>query len=101
MAGKAKPLELIDFVVCIDIPLEIAFARTIRRAALTVPENAGVPTLLENLINFVDEYLSVGRDTYEVVNKNVMRECDLVVDGTNNVDFLVNEIVSVLQPMGR
>jgi hypothetical protein len=68
---------------------------------VTAPENVGVPTLLENLIKFVDEYLSVGRDTYEIVNKNVMRECDLVVDGTNDVDFLVNEIVGVLQPMWR
>jgi dephospho-CoA kinase len=44
--GRNTMTGLIDFVVCIDIPPEIAFARTIKRAALTVPENVEVPILL-------------------------------------------------------
>lgn len=90
---------LIDYVVCIDIPLEIAFARTVKRAALAVPKNVEISLLLKNLVEFVDQYISVGRDTYALVNKNVMQECDLIVDGTKDAEILANEIVGVIQTL--
>jgi hypothetical protein len=67
--------------------LEIAFARTVKRAALAVPENVE---------DFVDQYLAVSRDSYALVNENVKRDCNIIVDGTKDIESLANEIVSVL-----
>ncbi|MBP1996524.1 hypothetical protein [Paenibacillus eucommiae] len=88
--------SFIDYVVCIDIPLEIAFARTVKRAAIAAPINVEVNKLLENIVEFVDQYLTVGRDTYAIVNKNVMQNSDLIVDGIKAIDVLADEIVNRL-----
>jgi uridine kinase len=95
--GRVSISGLIDFVVCIDIPLEIAFARTIKRAAATVPDNIESSLLLKQMVEFVDQYLAVGRDTYAIVNKQVMKDCDLIVDGTKSIDILADEITNLLQ----
>jgi uridine kinase len=95
--GRIALSGLIDFVVCIDIPLEVAFARTIKRAACTVPENVEASVLIKSIIEFVDQYLTVSRDSYAIVNKNVKKDCNLVVDGTKQVDILANEIVTAVQ----
>ncbi|RAV21524.1 hypothetical protein [Paenibacillus contaminans] len=95
--GRSAMSGLIDFVVCIDIPPEIAFARTIKRAASSVPENVEVSALIKSIIEFVDQYLSVSRDSYEKVNKNVKKDCNLVVDGTKQVEVLAKEIVTAVQ----
>jgi len=95
--GRTAIAELIDFVVCIDIPPEIALARTIKRAALTVPENVEVSALVRSIIEFVDQYLLVSRDTYAIVNGNVKKDCNLIVDGTKEVEQLANDITTALQ----
>ncbi|BBH24407.1 hypothetical protein Back11_57520 [Paenibacillus baekrokdamisoli] len=95
--GRTAMSGLIDYVVCIDIPLEIAFARTVKRAAQTVPEDVEVSVLLNSIVEYVDQYLSVSRHTYALVNENVKKDCNLVVDGTKDIDDLANEIVTALQ----
>jgi len=95
--GRSVVSGLIDFVVCIDIPPEIAFARTIKRTASSVPDNVEVSVLIKSIIEFVDQYLSVSRDSYEIVNMNVKKDCNLIVDGTKQVEILANEIVTAVQ----
>ncbi|MDF2652184.1 MAG: hypothetical protein K0Q73_7989, partial [Paenibacillus sp.] len=95
--GRIAMNGLIDFVVCIDIPLEIAFARTIKRAALNVQENIEISVLLRNITEFVDQYLDVSRDSYAIVNENVKKDCDLIVDGMKEIDVLANEIITALK----
>ncbi len=95
--GRIAMNGLIDFVVYIDIPLEIAFARTIKRAALNVQENIEISVLLRNITEFVDQYLDVSRDSYAIVNENVKKDCDLIVDGMKEIDVLANEIITALK----
>jgi uridine kinase len=94
--GRTAIAELIDFVICIEIPPEIALARTIKRAVVSVPTDVEVSLLTTSIIEFIDQYLLVSRDSYSIVNANVRKVCDLVVDGTQNVDLLTNEIITVL-----
>jgi hypothetical protein len=41
------------------------------------------------LVEFVEQYLAVGRDTYAIVNKQVMTDCDLIVDGTKLIRIIL------------
>ena len=85
------------FVVYIEIPPEIALVRTIKRAALTVPENVEVSAMVRSIIEIVDQYLNVSRDSYAIVNGIVKKDCNLIVDGTKEVELLSNEIITALQ----
>ena len=84
--------ELIDFVIALDTPLEVALARRL----LEIPEipyfiehpNEQYPTMLE----FLRGYLySSGRDLYIAVNEQVRKNCDLVLDGMKSIDELAEE----------
>ncbi|MFF2089864.1 hypothetical protein [Paenibacillus sp. NPDC058174] len=93
---RTEIAELIDYVVCIDIPPEIALARTIKRAALNVPESTETSALLSSIVEFIDQYLQVSRETYAIVNENVKKDCNLIVDGTKDTELLANEIITVI-----
>ncbi|GGG59360.1 hypothetical protein [Paenibacillus radicis (ex Gao et al. 2016)] len=97
--GRTEIAELIDFVVCIDIPPEIALARTIKRAALNVPESIETSVLLSSIIEFIDQYLQVSRDSYAIVNGNVKKDCNLIIDGTRDTELLANEIITAITQM--
>ncbi|WP_042162137.1 ATP-binding cassette domain-containing protein [Paenibacillus gorillae] len=95
--GRTEIAGLIDYVVCIDIPSDIALARSIKRAALNVPEGIETSILLGSIIEFIDQYLQVSRDSYVIVNENVKKDCNLIVDGTKEVGLLANEIITAIQ----
>ena len=84
---------LIDLVVCIDVPLEIALARVIRRA-LDAGDPRGPARVVERLGRLVDGFLDRHRDIYRIVNARVMADCDLIVDGERPIAELVDEIVA-------
>jgi uridine kinase len=62
----------IDFLVFIEIPLEIAVARLVRR------ELAGES---DRLVEYIDAYEAVARDVYREQSRQVAPDADLVVDG--------------------
>ncbi|OBZ14940.1 hypothetical protein A8L34_13750 [Bacillus sp. FJAT-27264] len=90
--GRTEVGEHIDFVVCIDIPPEIALTRTIKRTALNIPESIEVSVLVKSIFEFIDQYLQVSRDSYAIANGNVKNDCNRIVDGTIEVELLANEI---------
>jgi len=85
--------DLIDFVVAIDIPLEIALARRL----LEIPE---MPYFIEHpeesfptIMRYLRSYLyHSARELYITVNQQVRKNCDLIVDGTKSIDVLATEI---------
>lgn len=86
---------LIDYVVAIDIPLEIALARRL----LEIPElpyfsehpEESLPAILRYLRSYLHHS---ARELYIAVNQQVSKNCDLVVDGTRPIDVLAADIAN-------
>lgn len=97
--GKARDQmrNLIDFVVHVDIPLEIALARKLLRQNAFLPWEQNPDVFIDHLREFLMWYLSVGRAFYIAVRKRVLEQCDLVVDGTSSTEAIVEMIVSAVQ----
>lgn len=90
--GREGMKELIDFVIALDTPLEVALARRL----LEIPD---IPYFIEHpneqyptMLGFLRGYLySSGRDLYMVVNEQIRKNCDLVLDGMKPIDELAEE----------
>lgn len=85
--------ELVDFVACIDLPLEHALARSVLRKLDGVSQEQTSEECLEELRGQLQWYLESGRDVYYGVNEHVKKECQLVLDGRRPVAELAQEIV--------
>ncbi len=87
--------ELVDFVVCIDIPLEIALARRMLEYAVNAKDPA---KYVEMLRSFLDRYLHGGsRETYLAANVLAMEECELVVAGTRDAEAIAAEVAEAVR----
>lgn len=109
---RAEMASLIDFVIVIDIPLEIALARKLLRNLGFIPldgiENATKEQMVEGFVqvvtslkNSLNEYLRAGRDVYIAVQKQAKENCDLVLDGFLSVDELAQQLVSAVKDKPR
>ncbi|MCM3782025.1 AAA family ATPase [Neobacillus mesonae] len=93
--GREGMAELIDFVVCIDIPLEVALARRVLREIQTAERN---PTETLNTVGeYMSQYLNVIRNLYQSINSKVMAECDLIVSGLEPIDAITDKIIIELE----
>jgi uridine kinase len=93
--GREGMAELIDFVVCIDIPLEVALARRILEE---IQKTESTPSeSLKNVKEYLSQYLMVVRNLYQVINSNVMVECDLIVSGLEPIDVITDQIIKELE----
>jgi uridine kinase len=85
--GRAHPATaaMIDFLIFVDAPLDVALARVIRAQAVRAAGAAdpavaqGFATWLET---YLDNYPRFMRRIYDVQRANVMPQADLVLDGT-------------------
>lgn len=93
--GRKGMAELIDFVVCIDIPLEMALARRvlegIQKAESTPSET------LKKVEEYLSQYLMGVRDLYQVINNKVMTECDLIIYGLDPTNVMADNIIKELK----
>ena len=80
--------SMIDFVVYIDTPLEVALARWLRRRlAESTPEAiAGYVSLYENVL----------RDVYLEQRRQVRPSADLVLDGLASTDIWADQVLAAL-----
>jgi len=93
--GREGMAELIDFVVCIDIPLEVALARRILRG---IQHAESTPSeTLKNFEEYLSQYLMVVRNLYHAINSKVMADCDLIVSGLEPVDEITDKIIIELK----
>lgn len=82
--------ELIDFVVFIDTPLEVALSRWVkRRLAAEEPNPAFVA-------GYLAMYEAVLRNIYLEQRRQVRASADLVLDGLDPVDTWVDQVVKAL-----
>jgi len=79
---------LIDFMIFVDTPLEIAMARRLLRAS-TENTSTDLATEMQN-------YLKFGRKCYLAMDRYVKPACDFIVDGSESIDTIVDEILSAI-----
>ena len=90
---------LIDFMVFIDTPLDVAMARRLLRDLASKPP-AGANDALDSLESGLTAYLDYARDAYLEIDRQVKPACDLILDGRCSVDDLAQEIVSAVTARG-
>ena len=91
--------EVIDLVAIIDLPLEVALARRMRRniQAGLVDGASGVECL-RSLGQFLDAYLDGHiREGYLMINGIAIATCDVVLDGLMPIDKLAEQVVRAVR----
>ncbi|WNZ25575.1 hypothetical protein HJG54_23845 [Leptolyngbya sp. NK1-12] len=95
---RAGMSELVDFVVCIDLPLEVALARRLLRDAEWCLREKNSEYLAIYLKEYLTGYLSgATREMYLEVNARVLKNCDLILGGVKPLDELADEVVAAIK----
>jgi len=96
---------LIDLMVFIDTPLDVAMARRLLRdySSTSVDDSS---TNIGRLTAELTAYLDYGRQAFLEMNKQVRPTCDLLLDGCSGVDDLAEEVVRAIgtrtaEPLSR
>jgi uridine kinase len=98
--ARAPMHELIDFLIYIEIPLEIAHARKLLRKNDFLPWENNPDLFMHNLREHLLWYIEFGRDFYLRVSRSARRDCDLIVDGTLSTDQMRDQIIEALNKKG-
>ncbi len=108
---------MVDFMVLIDTPLEIAFARRLARNTANMPSPEELEarfaadlseedlqraaTDLMRVAAFLrdeaQQYLASRREVYVAVHEQVRADCDLIVDGCRPLDDLAQEVAQAVR----
>jgi hypothetical protein len=93
--GRERPgLEtLVDFVVGLDTPLDLALARRLLRDVEYHRQGIHKGDLADYMKAILLDYQGPLRDLYLVAQQVAIHHSDLVVDGTKPVEVLAQEIV--------
>lgn len=96
--GRARnPMrELIDFLIYIEIPLEIAHARKILRKNEFLPWEDHPDLFIRNLREHLFWYINFGRDFYLAVKSSADKDCDLILDGRLSTDQMADKIIEAI-----
>ena len=97
--AHAETGALIDFMVFIDTPLDVAMARRLLRDLASMPP-ASANVALDSLESELTAYLDYARGAYLAMDKQVKPGCDLILDGQCLVDELAQEIASAVKARG-
>jgi uridine kinase len=91
--------ELIDLVAIIDLPLEVALARRMRRnIQVGLVDGADSNECLRSLGQFLDAYLDGHiREGYQIINRIALSSCDVILDGLMPVDELAEQVVRAVR----
>ena len=95
--GRDQLRDCIDFVVHIEIPLEIALARKLLRQNAFLPWEQDTDVFIAHLREFLEWYLSAGRAFYLAIRERVLKECDLIIDGTRSTEEIAETIVTAVR----
>ncbi len=88
--------RFIDFMVFIDTPLDIAMARRLLRD-ITSHTGQGAEDSIKSLKANLSSYLKGGQSLYLELEKQIKRNCDMVLDGRLTVDELAATIYKRLR----
>ena len=94
--GREPLRDLIDFVVYVDIPLEVAYIRKISRKNDFLPWEDDPDVFIAHLRENMEWYLRVGRMFYLTVARRALENCDLIVDGTLSTEQIADKIIEAI-----
>lgn len=94
---RAEIADLIDFVVCIDLPLEIALARKLLRMLGFFLAEQTPDAFAKQLQFFLPWYIESGRELYRAMQQLVLQNCDVIADGMLLPDALADSIEEVIR----
>jgi uridine kinase len=94
--GREPLRDLIDFVVYVDTPLEVAYIRKISRKNTFLPWEDDPDAFIAHLRENMEWYLRVGRTFYLAVAKKVLENCDLIVDGSLSTEQIADKIIEAI-----
>ena len=95
--GRKSLHNLIDYVIYIATPLEVAYARKLLRKSEFLPWEDDPEVFITNLRQNMEWYLRIGRKFYLAVSAGVQKHCDLIIDGTLPVAKITDEIQQAVQ----
>jgi len=107
-SGKEREemVELVNYAIFIDIPNDIAFMRTIdrwlnkkvtREDGMEVKMREEAPgELIDQIVNFIKLYNEYFRDLYDTVSKIVIKNADLIIDGTKTTEKQAKQVLQFL-----
>ncbi len=95
-AGRNDMADLVDFSVCIDLPMEIALARRLLDA---VERWEGSPEKRMRWIGaYLNTYLFEGmREVYGAINRRVEERCQLTLDGLMPIEENARRVVEAVR----
>ena len=94
--GRVALHDLIDFVVYVDTPLEVAYIRKISRKNNFLPWEDDPDVFIAHLRENMEWYLRVGRSFYLAIAERVRENCDLIVDGTCSTEQIADKIIKAI-----
>jgi uridine kinase len=94
---RREMAPLLDYVVVIDLPLEIALARRIRRTIQTGLENTSADRILDSIDKYLNFYISMGTALYSTINQRALSTCDLAVDGRVSIQQIAAQVVHAIR----
>jgi uridine kinase len=94
--GRDAVGDLIDFVVYVDTPLEVAYIRKLSRKNDFLPWEENPEVFIQNLHENMEWYLKIGREFYLAVAERVREDCDLTVDGMHPSEMLMEQIIEAV-----
>ena len=98
--GRKDMTSLVDFVVCIELAMEVALARRLLEAMEKWGGEAN--ERLEWTVGYLRSYLFEGmREVYISINEQVKQNSDLVLDGTETVERNAKLVVAALEAKRR
>lgn len=93
--GRNDMAKLVDFSVCIEVPMEVALARRLLDAAARWSGTS------EQRLAWIDTYLNTYlfqgmREVYIAINERVKASSDLVLDGTAPVEDNAQRVIKAV-----
>ncbi len=88
----------IDLVAIVDLPLEVALARRIRRSIQpALADSAASVDCLREIDQYLSAYLDQLREGYMIINRCALTTCDVVLDGLQPGDVLAKQVVDAVR----
>lgn len=91
--------DLIDLVVYIDLPLDIAYVRKLARKNEFLQWEDNPEIFISNLRENLNWYLNTGREFYLAIARRVRPNCDLIIDGNLPVENITTQIIEAVKKM--
>lgn len=97
--ARTEMRQLVDFVACLDVPLEIALARRVLRTLERVRDET---RLREELRQIAESYLTPGaHELYLAATVLATADADLILDGTRDPEALAERVVQAIRARRR